>query len=161
MSSPLLSESSKTSTLSWQVCPVLVRANEPLGGIVLIRLHLEARTGYPNLDWHCSRVEVREVEDGRAEEGGTEPEGPEVQVFLCDRWLRTADGDVELRSGKCKTSLSERDPAHWTFTLLSINVSSIEFFISPPAVCLLKDETDEKLKQQRLKQLQHQQKLIR
>ncbi|XP_030294877.1 arachidonate 15-lipoxygenase B [Sparus aurata] len=117
--------------LPGSVCPVLVRANEPLGGLVLIRLHLEARTGYPNLDWHCSRVEVREVEDGRAEEGGrggTEPEGPEVQVFLCDRWLRTADGDVELRSGK---------------------------------LCLLKDETDEKLKQQRLKQLQNQQKLIR
>uniref|UniRef100_A0A671UZK7 Zgc:152891 n=1 Tax=Sparus aurata TaxID=8175 RepID=A0A671UZK7_SPAAU len=100
--------------LPGSVCPVLVRANEPLGGLVLIRLHLEARTGYPNLDWHCSRVEVRE--------------GPEVQVFLCDRWLRTADGDVELRSGK---------------------------------LCLLKDETDEKLKQQRLKQLQNQQKLIR
>ncbi|XP_036974769.1 polyunsaturated fatty acid lipoxygenase ALOX15B isoform X2 [Acanthopagrus latus] len=117
--------------LPGSVCPVLVRTSEPLGGLVLIRLHLEARTGYPNLDWHCSRVEVREVTDGRAEEGGrggTEPEGPEVQVFLCDRWLRTADGDVELRSGK---------------------------------LCLLKDETEEKLKQQRLKQLQHQQKLFR
>ncbi|KAM9348490.1 polyunsaturated fatty acid lipoxygenase ALOX15B [Symphorus nematophorus] len=116
--------------LPGSTCPVLVRTNEPLGRLLLVRLHLEARTGFPNLDWHCSRVEVacRPAADGRA--GGTQPEDPdpEVQVFLCDKWLRTADGDVELRSGK---------------------------------LCLLKDETEEKLKQQRLRQLQHQQKIIR
>ncbi|XP_070773472.1 polyunsaturated fatty acid lipoxygenase ALOX15B [Enoplosus armatus] len=117
--------------LPGSTCPVWVRANGPLGRLVLVRLHLDARTGFPDLDWHCSRVEVRRLADGQAEEGGrggTRPGGPEAQVFPCDRWLRTADGDVELRSGK---------------------------------LCLLKDETEEKLKQQRLRQLQLQQKLIR
>ncbi|XP_037603547.1 polyunsaturated fatty acid lipoxygenase ALOX15B [Sebastes umbrosus] len=116
--------------LAGSSCPVRVRASVPLGHLVLVQLRLEARTGFPSLDWHCSRVEVRRLADGQAaEEGrGVTGAGPEVQVFLCDRWLRPADGDVELRSGK---------------------------------LCLLKDETEEKLKQQRLRQLQHQQKLIR
>ncbi|XP_029303447.1 hydroperoxide isomerase ALOXE3 isoform X2 [Cottoperca gobio] len=106
-------------------CPVRVRTKAPLGRLVLVRLWLEARNGFPNLDWHCSRVEVRRVVDSSV----TGPErDPDVQMFLCDRWLRPAEGDVELRSGK---------------------------------LCLLKDETEEKLKQQRLRQLQHQQKLIR
>lgn len=73
-----------------------------------MRLRLEAQTGFPNLDWHCSQVEVCRLADGQAEEegrGGAGPEDPEVQVFLCDRWLRAADGDVELRSGKCKLTL--------------------------------------------------------
>ncbi|TMS14027.1 Arachidonate 15-lipoxygenase B [Larimichthys crocea] len=116
--------------LPGSMCPIRVKANSPLGCLVLIRLHLEAETGFPDLDWHCSRVEVRRLADRQAEEGGeggTAPEDPEVQVFLCDRWLRTADGDVELRSGK---------------------------------LCLLKDEKEDTLKQQRLRQLQHQQKLI-
>ncbi|XP_072231344.1 hydroperoxide isomerase ALOXE3 [Leuresthes tenuis] len=100
--------------LPGSVCLVQLRTEAPLGELVLVRLRLEARAGFPNLDWHCSRVEVRR----RAE----------VQVFLCDRWLRTAGGDVELRSGK---------------------------------LCLLTDETEEKLQQHRLKRLQHQQELIR
>uniref|UniRef100_A0A8C2XDV6 Uncharacterized protein n=1 Tax=Cyclopterus lumpus TaxID=8103 RepID=A0A8C2XDV6_CYCLU len=72
-------------------CPVRVRADGPLGRLVLVRLRLEARTGLPDLDWHCSRVEVRE--------------DPQVQEFLCDRWLQPAEGDVELRSGKCELPL--------------------------------------------------------
>ncbi|XP_042355980.1 polyunsaturated fatty acid lipoxygenase ALOX15B isoform X2 [Plectropomus leopardus] len=112
--------------------PGSVRASAPLGPLVLVRLRLEARTGFPNLDWHCSRVEVRRLGDGHAEEGGRDGDTPETdpdaQVFLCDRWLRPAGGAVELRSED---------------------------------LCLLKDETEETLKQQRLKQLQHQQKLIR
>nr|XP_046267353.1 polyunsaturated fatty acid lipoxygenase ALOX15B [Scatophagus argus]XP_046267354.1 polyunsaturated fatty acid lipoxygenase ALOX15B [Scatophagus argus] len=106
--------------LPGSTCPVHIRASSTLGCVLLVRLHLEARAGFPNLDWHCSRVEVRRLAET--------PEDPEVQVFLCDRWLQTANGDVELRSGK---------------------------------LCLLKDETEEKLKQHRLTQLQHQQKLIR
>ncbi|XP_053188070.1 polyunsaturated fatty acid lipoxygenase ALOX15B [Scomber japonicus] len=108
--------------LSGSSCRVRVRSDAPLGRLVLVRLRLEARTGFPDLDWHCNRVEVRPA-DGPTEEG----QGGE-EVFLCSRWLRSADGDVELHSGK---------------------------------LCLLKDETDEKLKQQRLQQLHHQQKLIR
>ncbi|KAM7373859.1 hypothetical protein PAMP_006549 [Pampus punctatissimus] len=119
--------------LPGSTCRVQVRATAPLGRLVLVRLRLEARTGFPILDWHCSRVEVSRLTDGQAEEEerggeGSGSEDPEPQVFLCNRWLRTVDGDVELRSGK---------------------------------LCLLKDETDEKLKQLRLRQLQHQQKLIR
>ncbi|XP_029029793.1 polyunsaturated fatty acid lipoxygenase ALOX15B isoform X2 [Betta splendens] len=108
--------------LSGSVCPVRVQANGPLGCVVLVRLRLEAQVGLPNLNWHCSRVEVRRIA------GEWAPEDPDVQVFLGDRWLQTADGDVELRSGK---------------------------------LCLLQDETEEKLKQQRVKELQLQQRLIR
>ncbi|XP_033933298.1 hydroperoxide isomerase ALOXE3-like [Pseudochaenichthys georgianus] len=101
-------------------CAVLVRTEAPLGRLLLVRLRLDARTGFPDLDWHCSRVEVCRP---------SEPEkDPEHQVFLCDQWLRPAGGDVELRSGK---------------------------------LCLLQDETEEKLKQQRRRHLQNQQKIIR
>nr|XP_020442878.1 arachidonate 15-lipoxygenase B-like [Monopterus albus] len=110
--------------LPGSACPVRVQASGPLGRLLLVRLRLEAQTGFPNLDWHCSRVEVRRL----AGEPGSGSEDPELQVFLCDRWLQTANGGVELRSGK---------------------------------LCLLKDETEEKLKQQRIKQLQHQHKLLR
>lgn len=110
--------------LPGSTCPVLVQAHQPLGSLVLIRLRLGTRTGFPDLDWHCSRVEVRRRADGQTEAGGWA--GPEV--FLCDRWLRTADGDTELRSGK---------------------------------LCLQTQETEEKLKLQRLRLLQRQQKLIR
>ncbi|XP_049895442.1 polyunsaturated fatty acid lipoxygenase ALOX15B [Epinephelus moara] len=117
--------------LPGSMCLARVQANSPLGRLVLVRLRLEARTGFPNLDWHCSRVEVCRLADRGTEEGGRGAAGPErdpdVQVFLCDQWLRPADGDMELRSGK---------------------------------LCLLKDETEEKLKQQRLGLLQHQQKLF-
>ncbi|XP_040006283.1 hydroperoxide isomerase ALOXE3 isoform X2 [Xiphias gladius] len=110
--------------LPGSACRVQVQTRSPLGHLVLVRLRLKAQTGFPNLGWHCSRVEVREL----AERPGSGPEGSETQVFPCDKWLQTADGDVELRRGK---------------------------------LSLLKDETEEKLKQQRLKQLQQQQKLIR
>lgn len=81
---------------------VLVQTTQTLGRLLLMRLHLEVRTKFPNLAWHCSRVEVRT----RVNKTETDtPEEPEVQVFLCDRWLRAEDGPVELRSGKCKKCL--------------------------------------------------------
>lgn len=52
--------------------------------VALVRLRLEVRPGFPDLDWHCQCVEVNH--------------GPRVQVFPCHRWLQAADGDVELRS---------------------------------------------------------------
>ncbi|XP_078143017.1 polyunsaturated fatty acid lipoxygenase ALOX15B [Centroberyx gerrardi] len=79
--------------LPGSVCVVRVRAAAPLGRLLLVRLRLQARPGFPDLDWHCGGVEVRGPAEGRAE--GAEPE-----VFLCDRWLRSADGEVELRSAK-------------------------------------------------------------
>uniref|UniRef100_A0A3B3Y116 Lipoxygenase domain-containing protein n=1 Tax=Poecilia mexicana TaxID=48701 RepID=A0A3B3Y116_9TELE len=67
-----------------------------LPGSVLVRLQLEVQTGFPNVDWHCNRVELRQRVKGQE----PRPNGSDTQVFLCDKWLRTADGDVELRSGK-------------------------------------------------------------
>lgn len=81
-----------------QVCPVRVQATSPLGRLILVRLRLEVQTRFPNLDWHCSRVEVCRLTKGQGSHS-------ETQVFLCDRWLRPADGDVELRSGKCEWRL--------------------------------------------------------
>lgn len=78
-----------------QVCPVRVQASSPLGRLILVRLRLEVQTRFPNLDWHCSRVEVCRLSKSQGSDS-------ETQVFLCDRWLRLADGDVELRSGKCE-----------------------------------------------------------
>ncbi|KAI4791212.1 hypothetical protein KUCAC02_034141 [Chaenocephalus aceratus] len=80
-------------------CAVLVRTEAPLGRLLLVRLRLDARTGFPDLD--CTAA-------------GSKSAGP--------------GGDVELRSGK---------------------------------LCLLQDETEEKLKQQRRRHLQNQQKTIR
>lgn len=74
-----------------QKCLVHVRANGPLGQLLLVRLRLEVLNGFPNLDWHCSRVEVCRRPAGQEE--------AEAQVFHCDRWLQAADGEVDLRSG--------------------------------------------------------------
>ncbi|XP_024117012.1 polyunsaturated fatty acid lipoxygenase ALOX15B [Oryzias melastigma] len=106
--------------LSGSKCLVHVRANGPLGQLLLVRLRLEVLNGFPNLDWHCSRVEVCRRPAGQEE--------AEAQVFHCDRWLQAADGEVDLRSGN---------------------------------LCLVADETEEKLKLQRFRQLQHHQELIR
>ncbi|XP_034033485.1 arachidonate 15-lipoxygenase B [Thalassophryne amazonica] len=119
--------------LPGSACQVRVRARSALGRLVLIRLRLEAQAGFPDLNWHCRWVEVCRLTDGQVEEDrprgkGVWPVDPEVEVFLCDRWLQSTDGDVELRSGK---------------------------------LCLLQDETEDKLKQHRVSQLQRQQKLIR
>lgn len=81
-----------------QVCLVQVQTNQSLGHLVLVQLRLQAQKGFPDLDWHCDRVEVRML----TVEEGSEPEDPETQVFLCERWLRTTDGDIQLRSVKCK-----------------------------------------------------------
>uniref|UniRef100_A0A3Q1ELP6 Zgc:152891 n=1 Tax=Acanthochromis polyacanthus TaxID=80966 RepID=A0A3Q1ELP6_9TELE len=89
-------------------CTVLVQSNGSLGRLVLVRLRLEVRPGFPALDWHCSRVEVCRLAD--RQEGAE----PETQVFLCDRWLQTADEGVELRSGKCENlSVFSRCCSRW------------------------------------------------
>lgn len=58
------------------------------GEVVLVRLRLEVRPGFPDLDWHCHSVEINN--------------GGQVQVFPCHKWLQTGDGDVELRSAEGK-----------------------------------------------------------
>ncbi|MEQ2209494.1 hypothetical protein XENOCAPTIV_030881, partial [Xenoophorus captivus] len=62
--------------LSSQTCLVLVRANGPLGQVVLVRLRLEAQIGFPNVDWHCNRVEIRQC----TKDQEPEPESSETQI---------------------------------------------------------------------------------
>ncbi|XP_037544112.1 polyunsaturated fatty acid lipoxygenase ALOX15B [Nematolebias whitei] len=85
---PPISVNADQHLLPGSTCLVSVRSNGLLGQLILVRLRLEAQTGLPDVDWHCSRVEV-----------GQRAAGSGAQVFLCDRWLRPADGDVDLRSG--------------------------------------------------------------
>ncbi|KAM4547140.1 polyunsaturated fatty acid lipoxygenase ALOX15B [Fundulus diaphanus] len=93
---PPVTVNDKHHLLAGSTCLVLVRADGLLGQVVLVRLRLEAQIGFPNVDWHCNRVEVRQ----RTIAQRPMSEDSEPQVFLCDKWLRTSDGDVELRSGK-------------------------------------------------------------
>ncbi|XP_028824917.1 hydroperoxide isomerase ALOXE3-like isoform X2 [Denticeps clupeoides] len=66
---------------------LVVRTTEKLGKVLLVRLRLEAFPGFPDLDWHCQQVEVRRCNLHDAE------------VFPFNKWLRSADGPVELRNG--------------------------------------------------------------
>ncbi|KAM9451388.1 polyunsaturated fatty acid lipoxygenase ALOX15B isoform 2-T3 [Clarias gariepinus] len=70
-------------------CTMLVKPDKEIGNVVLVRLRLEARPGFPNLDWHCLDVELKLSSDAT-----------EVECFPCNRWISTADGDVELRSSR-------------------------------------------------------------
>ncbi|KAK2827188.1 hypothetical protein Q7C36_018114 [Tachysurus vachellii] len=70
-------------------CTVLVKPDAEIGSVVLVRLRLEARPGFPNHDWHCLDVKLKMSSDDT-----------EVECFPCNRWITTADGDVELRSNK-------------------------------------------------------------
>ncbi|XP_076130547.1 polyunsaturated fatty acid lipoxygenase ALOX15B isoform X2 [Alosa pseudoharengus] len=69
--------------LPGSACTILMGGSDNVEQVALVRLRLEVRPGFPELDWHCQTVEVNH--------------GPQVQVFPCHRWLRAADGDVELR----------------------------------------------------------------
>uniref|UniRef100_A0A672LTA9 Zgc:152891 n=1 Tax=Sinocyclocheilus grahami TaxID=75366 RepID=A0A672LTA9_SINGR len=64
-------------------------SNKEVGIVVLLKLRLEAQPGFLDLDWHCGDVHVRRSS-----------EDPEVEVFPCHKWIRTADGNVELRNAK-------------------------------------------------------------
>uniref|UniRef100_A0A3B4A8H3 Lipoxygenase domain-containing protein n=1 Tax=Periophthalmus magnuspinnatus TaxID=409849 RepID=A0A3B4A8H3_9GOBI len=101
--------------LPGSVCSVVVPAVSPLGPVLLLRLRLDSQAGLPDLDWHCERAELQPRYS---------PEGEEPQVFLCHRWIRSSDGDVEI-------------------------------------LCLLREETEERLKLHRLRELQRQQERFR
>lgn len=98
-------------------CSAQVPVGTPLDPVLLVRLRLEPRCGFPDVDWHCERVEVH-LRDS--------PE--DTQVFVCNRWIRTRDGDVELR---------------------------VDHMI------LLNEETEQKLRQHRVRELQQKQKSFR
>ncbi|KAG5844816.1 hypothetical protein ANANG_G00166750 [Anguilla anguilla] len=78
-------------------CAVTVKAEAALGPVVLVRLRLQARSGFPEQDWHCEAVEVSSCSMA----------GRQVQQFPCNKWLRPADGDIELRNGQVCTVNSE------------------------------------------------------
>ncbi|KAL2094604.1 hypothetical protein ACEWY4_009323 [Coilia grayii] len=65
---------------------VVIGENEDVDQVALVRLRLEVRSGFPDLDWHCHSVEINN--------------GGQVEVFPCHKWLQAADCDVELRSGE-------------------------------------------------------------
>lgn len=74
-----------------QECVVTVTTKESLGSIALVRLCLEGRPGFPDLDWLCQGVEVTALSSA--------PEGEQhTEYFPCSKWLRTADGSIVLWS---------------------------------------------------------------
>ncbi|KAK7880222.1 hypothetical protein WMY93_033105 [Mugilogobius chulae] len=75
-------------------CSVSIPAASPLGSVLLIRLRLEPLVGFPDLNWHCERAELRLLEGAELQQ----QEGAEPQVFHCHRWICSSDGDVEIRS---------------------------------------------------------------
>ncbi|XP_026859202.2 polyunsaturated fatty acid lipoxygenase ALOX15B isoform X1 [Electrophorus electricus] len=75
--------------LPGSTCSVVVKPDKEIGSVILVRLRLEARPGFPDLDWHCSDVQLKLSFDAE-----------EVERFPCHRWIKTADGDVELRSDR-------------------------------------------------------------
>uniref|UniRef100_A0A8B9HUS9 Arachidonate 15-lipoxygenase B-like n=1 Tax=Astyanax mexicanus TaxID=7994 RepID=A0A8B9HUS9_ASTMX len=60
-----------------------------IGTVVLVCLRLEARPGFPDQSWHCLDVQLKQRD-----------EAAEVERFPCNKWITTADGDVELRSDR-------------------------------------------------------------
>ncbi|MFT7796023.1 arachidonate 15-lipoxygenase B-like [Arapaima gigas] len=77
------------------VITIRLQPEKPLGHMVLVRLRLERRPGFPDLDWHCQWVDVTRL--------GPSGAGKSTDRFHCDKWLQTADGDVELRNGHVYT----------------------------------------------------------
>ncbi|XP_036444035.1 hydroperoxide isomerase ALOXE3 [Colossoma macropomum] len=75
--------------LPGSTCTVVVKPEKEVGTVVLVRLRLEAQPGFPNLNWHCLDVQLKRSADAA-----------EVEHFPCNKWIRTADGDVELRSNR-------------------------------------------------------------
>uniref|UniRef100_A0A673X7C2 Zgc:152891 n=1 Tax=Salmo trutta TaxID=8032 RepID=A0A673X7C2_SALTR len=101
-------------------CVVRVWSEVALGRVVLVRLRLEARTGFPDLDWHCRGVEVRRLCDRQEEGAGLQHQGAEH--FPCSRWLRSVDGDVEWRT------FAEGVPHCVDMTTLCINLQYLRGF---------------------------------
>ncbi|XP_076835888.1 polyunsaturated fatty acid lipoxygenase ALOX15B isoform X2 [Brachyhypopomus gauderio] len=83
--------------LPGSTCTVVIKPDKEIGSVVLVRLRLEARPGFPDLDWHCADVQLKQRFDAE-----------ELDRFPCHRWIKTADGDVELRSDRVCMLNSER-----------------------------------------------------
>ncbi|KAG9265687.1 polyunsaturated fatty acid lipoxygenase ALOX15B [Astyanax mexicanus] len=70
-------------------CTFVVKPERKIGTVVLVCLRLEARPGFPDQSWHCLDVQLKQRD-----------EAAEVERFPCNKWITTADGDVELRSDR-------------------------------------------------------------
>ncbi|TRY76011.1 hypothetical protein DNTS_010909 [Danionella cerebrum] len=97
------------------ICTALIKAEDEIGAVVLVRLRLEVQAGFPDLDWHCQDVQVKHSAGDSA-----------VMVFPCYKWIRTADGNIELRSEtvtnlRYTTGFTERT-ASWS------NLQDLEIF---------------------------------
>ncbi|NP_001070178.2 uncharacterized protein LOC767741 [Danio rerio] len=75
--------------LPGSACTVVIMPEEEVGILVLVKLRLEAKPGFPDLDWHCQDVQVKQSS-----------EDPEMEVFPCNKWIRTADGHIILHNDK-------------------------------------------------------------
>ncbi|XP_066502216.1 hydroperoxide isomerase ALOXE3 [Hoplias malabaricus] len=75
--------------LPGSTCFFGVNSEKEVGRVVLVRLRLEARPGFPNFNWHCLDVQLKQRADST-----------DVEHFPCNKWISTADGDVELRSDR-------------------------------------------------------------
>ncbi len=92
-----------------QAYTVVIKPKEEVGKVVLLRLRLEARPGFPDLDWHCQALQVRRSS-----------EDPEVEIFPCHKWIQTADGCVELRNEKSELFLFYRSCTLVYYVIISL-----------------------------------------
>ncbi|KAJ8387878.1 hypothetical protein AAFF_G00149130 [Aldrovandia affinis] len=84
------------------VCVIIVKTEKPVGPVLMVRLRLESRPGFPDHDWHCQSVEVSARAGGQAD------------VFPCNKWLRTSDGNIELRNwSRIKELQTKRQHFRW------------------------------------------------
>ncbi|XP_046899131.1 polyunsaturated fatty acid lipoxygenase ALOX15B [Hypomesus transpacificus] len=113
--------------LPGSVCVVKVKSSCSLGHVVLVRLRLEPRPGFPDLPWKCCFVGIQRLGVGGVDGEGQPKVGDAEEIFPCGRWLTSAEGEVELRNG---------------------------------TVCLLSSESEPKLRDHRVKEMQNQKQKI-
>ena len=78
---------------------VKVKSSCSLGHVVLVRLRLEPRPGFPDLPWKCCFVGIQRLGVGGVDGEGQPKVGDAEEIFPCGRWLTSAEGEVELRNG--------------------------------------------------------------
>ncbi|XP_062867670.1 polyunsaturated fatty acid lipoxygenase ALOX15B [Trichomycterus rosablanca] len=86
---PFRATSDKGELLAGSTYTVKIKPDANIGNVVLVRLRLEARPGFPDLAWHCLDIQVKLTANAT-----------EVGCFPCHRWIKSSDGDVVLRSDR-------------------------------------------------------------
>ncbi|KAK3524382.1 hypothetical protein QTP70_028007 [Hemibagrus guttatus] len=143
---PIRSFTDDQCLLPGSSCTFLVKPDEEIGTVVLVRLRLEARPGFPNLDWHCQDVQLKLSSDDT-----------EVECFPCHRWIRTTDGDVELRSNRGKLCIMLLFPNLTSFLQHTKTKYAMHQLRK---LCLLNSESLQMLREHRATDLQKKQKQI-